>query len=118
MALVSKVVESTVDSLVTPSGLSRLLTGTRPRTDDEGQAQQVEEQRADPFKRARYSYDSDAKFSAWVRGRQGTGDEIRIVFTREGLSWKLSNIVVPQAVLEGGKNASAKPDASNASPAS
>ena len=108
MALVSKFAESMVDSFVTPAGIASLTTGEGPRNADNGAATQApNETRETPFKHARYSYDSDAKFSAYVGGRQGNG-EVRIVFTRDGLSWKLSNIVVPPNLVDDGKTASKK----------
>jgi hypothetical protein len=107
MALASRVAESMVDALVTPAGLASLMTGTRPRKTDSGAGTpSPNEDHGTPFKHARYSYDSDSKFSAFVKGPQGNGDAVRIVFTRDGLSWKLSNIVIPPALFDDGKTAS------------
>ena len=86
------------------------MTGTPPRG-DVAEPQRVSEQYAEPLRDVRYSYDSDAKFSAEVKGSPADSDELRIVFSRDGLSWKLSNIVVPPALFDDAKKASGKPSA-------
>jgi hypothetical protein len=88
MALAGKMVEGMVDSFVTPAGLSRIAAGRRSQG-----AEGSPQEKAQPFKNARYTYDSTSKFSAWVPGEDG--DEIRFAFARSGLSWKLTNIIVP-----------------------
>jgi hypothetical protein len=85
MALGAKLVDTMVDSSVTPTGLSNLAAGRKP--------QQGSGQKLEPFHNARYSFDSINKFSARVP--EEGGGEIRFVLTRDGLSWKLTNIVVP-----------------------
>jgi hypothetical protein len=108
VALVSKLVDTTVDSFVTPSVLTSLLTGTLSRSDGV-EPQQVSDQQAEPLRHARYSYDSVTKFSAWVKVSPADRDELRLVFTLDGLAWKLSNIVVPSALFDDAKKASGKP---------
>ena len=108
--VVSKLVDTTVDSFVTPSALTSLMTGTPPRSDG-AEPHQVSDQQAEPLRQARYSYDSVAKFSAWVKVSAADRDELRLVFTLDGLSWKLSNIVVPPALFDDAKKASGKPSA-------
>jgi len=73
--------------------LTSLMTGTLSRSDG-AETQQVSDQQSEPLRHARYSYDSVAKFSAWVKVSPADRGELRLVFTLDGLSWKLSNIVV------------------------
>jgi len=87
IAIGGKLVEGMVDSFVTPIGLSNLAGGRTP------QEASNHSQPLEPFKNARYIYDSWSRFSVWVTGEGGR--EARFVLTRYGLSWKLSNIVVP-----------------------
>jgi hypothetical protein len=94
MGFVSKLGEGMVDTYVTPSGLANLMEGKKP-LQGEGSEQSPGSRtpRLEPFKNARYAYDSTSKFSLWVK--DGNGGEIRFVLTRDGLAWKLSNIVLP-----------------------
>ena len=108
MAVVSKLVDTTVETFVTPSVLTSLMTGTMSRNDG-AESQQVSDQQAEPLRHARYSYDSVAQFSAWVKVTPADRDELRLVFTLDGLSWKLSNIVLPSALFDDAKKASGKP---------
>ncbi len=95
----SKMVESAVDSMITPSGLQNLMTGAPPtRPQEAGQPSQQSDQsaKADPFRNVRYTFDTQSKFSIWVkRPDLDETKEVRFVLTRDGLSWKLSNIVIP-----------------------
>jgi hypothetical protein len=92
MLLGAKIVDSAVDSFVTPSGLSKIAAGKNPQ-DSSGMPQSSGPETVEPFKNARYSYDSPSRFSAWVRLENG-GDA-RFVLSRDGLSWKLTNIIIP-----------------------
>jgi len=94
MGFASKLVEGMVDSFVTPSGLANLMEGKKPQRGQESeQPAGSSTQKREPFKDARYTYDSSSKFSVWVKDENG--EEIRFVLARDGLSWKLSNIIVP-----------------------
>ena len=94
MGFASKLVEDMVDTFVTPSGLANLLEGKKPlQSEGSEQSPGSGTPRLEPFKNARYTYDSTSKFSLWVK--DGNGGEIRFVLTRDGLAWKLSNIVLP-----------------------
>lgn len=95
MGIASKLVEGIVDAFVTPSGLASLMEGKRPQQSDGGSGHSAGSgtHKREPFKNARYTYDSLSKFSAWVE--DDNGKPIRFVFTRNGLSWQLTNIVLP-----------------------
>lgn len=105
-AFASKLVEGMADSFVTPSGLANLMAGKKPKQ-PQGRKAPQQSQKPEPFKNARYTYDSSSKFSAWVR--EDKGEEIRFVLTRDGLSWKLSNILIPTGLFGGNMSASAEP---------
>jgi hypothetical protein len=96
MMFASKMAESMVDSIITPSGIANLTAGGTPKPAQEGQQLQQQSESApvrDPFRNARYTFDSQSKFSVWVK--RGDANELRFVLTRAGLSWRLSNIVMP-----------------------
>ncbi len=89
---VAKIAEGIVDSFVTPKGLAALMQGKKPpRNGKDGNTPPPDKERL--FKNARYSYDSPSKFSVWVPTEQG--GEIRFVLQREGVSWKLVNLIIP-----------------------
>ena len=91
----SKLAESAVDALVTPPGLANLMAGRPKQAQPEQHAQQSSVRAPELLRNARYTYDGMNKFSARVSAEQG--QEIRFVFTRHALSWKLSNIIIPQS---------------------
>ena len=102
MAVASTFAESLVESVesaVTPAGLANLMEGKKPLastpvptavTDIPASAKT---ELIEPFKNARYTYDSFERFSVWVKDEKG--EEFRFVLTRNGLSWKLTNIIIP-----------------------
>lgn len=92
MGIASKFVDGAVDAFVTPSGLANLMEGKQPKQKQSVDEKQVETKRQ-LFSNARYSLDSAHKFSIWVKDDKGK--EIRFVLTRYGLSWKLTNIIIP-----------------------
>jgi len=61
--------------------------------DDQGLPQGSAGWVPEPFKNARFTYDSLSRFSVWVRDDRDR--EIRFVLIRGGLSWKLGRIVLP-----------------------
>jgi len=99
LAFAPKLIETLVDSFVTPSGLSNLMAGQKPQKREKEQpTQEVRgEQRRWLFDNSRYSYDSPSKFSVWVK--DDNGKEVRFVFTRDGLSWRLSNVAIADYFL-------------------
>ena len=86
IAAVSTFVDGKADSYISPSGLASLMEGKIP---GEGKKSETTEL----LKNARYTYDSTSEFSAWVPTEKG--EEIRFVLYRNGLDWKLENIVLP-----------------------
>jgi hypothetical protein len=102
MAVASKFAESLVESVesaVTPAGLANLMEGKKPLastpvpTAVTNIKASAKTELLEPFKNARYTYDSFERFSVWVKDEKG--EEIRFVLTRNGFSWKLTNIIIP-----------------------
>lgn len=85
MALATNMINGMVDNCLTPQGLANLMSGSRPQSADATSPQ--------PLSNVRYSYDSASQFSVWAPG--SNGKEVRIILTRSGFSWRLSNIVIP-----------------------
>lgn len=108
IGLASRLVEPVVDSLVTPAGIAQLARGDNPARDLAGDAfrrdartgtaaedSTPEREERNPFDDARLTRDSLDRFSVWVPTEEAGSDEIRLVLHREGLTWKLTNIVLP-----------------------
>src|SRR5439155_10265103 len=106
----SKLIDTMIDSFVTPSGLANLAAGVNPAKPasqepetqepasqgqpsnvaaptaaSQGQSNNVAAKTTpEPFSHVRYSYDSLSKFSVTV---VSDSKEFRFVLTRDGLSW-------------------------------
>jgi len=94
VALASKLIDGLIDAFVTPSALASLMEGKKPpKESDIRPLRPTKDKDLEPFKSAKYSFDSINKFSIWVPAEEG--GEFRFILTRNGLSWKLSNIVIP-----------------------
>jgi hypothetical protein len=104
--LATTLVDGLVDAFITPAGLASLMEGQRPSVGSapsrapssptqkpEPEPDQAQTQDRDLFKNARHSYDSLSRFSVWVPGQDGR--ETRLVLQRDGLSWKLVNVILP-----------------------
>jgi hypothetical protein len=97
MVFASKIAETMVDSIITPSGLAAAVAGKEPGAAPDQASPDTNDSspRQNLFKNARYTYDSLSKFSVRVPTKNNA--EVRLVLIRNGLSWKLSNIVLPMA---------------------
>jgi hypothetical protein len=89
IGVASKLLEGTLDALVTPAGLADLAKGRVPGDDDPPEPSEARQ----PFSSARIDRESLDRFSAWVPAENG--GEIRFVFRRQGLGWKLTEIILP-----------------------
>ena len=81
-----------VDAYISPAGITSMMSGQKPALDGAAVNQQTTENRI-AFKSAKYSFEDTSSFSAWVK--TDDDEEVRFVLTRNGLSWKLTNIVYP-----------------------
>jgi hypothetical protein len=87
----TNMVDRVVDSFVHPESLAMLMEGKKPSLSESKRNNQAN--RDDLFKNARYSYKSFSRFSIYVP--TDTGDEIRFILQRDGLSWKMVDMIVP-----------------------
>jgi hypothetical protein len=86
--VVSGIIDRFLDSIITPSGIAALALSAGSSQNGASAAA-----KSQGLQVTRYSYDGLSRFSAYVKSDHG-GD-LRFVFSRHGISWKLSNIVVP-----------------------
>jgi len=90
----AKMADGVVDTVVTPSGLASLMVKKKKsNSSNKSEDSSTPSKKENLLKNARYSYDSFSKFSVWVPNDKG--EELRFVLKREGLSWKLANVVIP-----------------------
>jgi hypothetical protein len=91
----AKLVDSMVESLITPEGLANLMAGKRSfsQTGETPPAEKPEEKEK-VFDGARFTYDSLEQFSVWLPDSKGT--PMRLILQRRGAIWKLVNITLPQ----------------------
>lgn len=90
--LTKKMADDLILALISPAGLTNLISGQKLLQDGIAVNQQTTEN-SEIFKAARYSYDNINSFSARVKDDHD--EDVRFVLTRNGLSWKLTNIVFP-----------------------
>jgi len=97
----SKLVDGIVDGMVTPAGLAQMISGKAPSKPGEAPSQKEGEkvmpgksaEKKELFENARFGFDSTSKFSIWVPTKKE--EEVRFLLVRNGLDWKLSNIIIP-----------------------
>lgn len=85
------IVDRMVDAYVTPTGITLLMAGERPEMEEDGEP--VVAQDRGPFHNASKSYESLDKFV--VRVKDESGEETKFVLRRQGISWKLTEILIP-----------------------
>jgi hypothetical protein len=108
MAYSGVIVDKAVDAYVTPAGITRLMEGQKPKpgTGQPGAAQPGAGQPQtgngggsagspdhEPLPDASMSYESFSKFVVKVKNEDGK--EGKFVLSRQGLGWKLTDIIIP-----------------------
>ena len=95
--LATTMVDGIVDAFVTPAGLANVMEGDRPSESLVKQTVKADTgpppKEEDLLRNARYSYDSFSQFSVWVPDDEGK--ETRFVLQRDGVTWRLVNLVLP-----------------------
>jgi hypothetical protein len=85
------VVDASVDTLVTPTGLNKLILGASLVS---GQLQgETNGTLAQRFDNGRSSFESTDKFTFSVSAT--TNRDVTLVLTRNGLNWQLTNVLMP-----------------------
>lgn len=86
-----------VDTLVTPVGIGALMQGQglwkRAIGDTVGGDTYAPPAPAEPLREARHRYESSSRFTATVYSDDG--QPLVFVLSRQGLRWKLTNIILP-----------------------
>ena len=86
-------VDKMVDAYITPTAITELMKGAKPNSEDSQNTLENKDS-LEPFKDASIGYESFSKFSILVTNNE-TGDDVRFILRRRGLSWKLTEIKIP-----------------------
>lgn len=92
-AFAGMIIDKMVDVYVTPAGIRQLMAGNRPQPGKEQDENSSPSTRRKPLSDATMSYESIDKFV--IRVKTDDGGEGKFVLRRRGLSWKLTDIVIP-----------------------
>jgi len=97
LSLAGSVSGMSVDAMVTPAGIGALLQGDalwkRASGDTVGGDTYAAPRPPQPLRQAEHRFESTSRFVAIIHTADGTA--VPCVFTRDGLRWKLSNILLP-----------------------
>lgn len=99
LAFSDKLVEGMLDTFVTPSGIVSLISGRNPLKKIDSDSTEIddsEQQFAELWDKSSFGFDTTDRFSIWVTSDEG--DEVRLVMRRQGLKWRLTNILIPEIV--------------------
>jgi TonB family protein len=109
MMLGQNFADKIVEAYITPYGLSQVLTRKiEPFSDKPQQAQPFDKKTSDRiFNSQSYGYDSPSRFFITL-GVEKTG-QMKLVLTRTGLSWRLTNILLPADFANSLSSATASP---------
>lgn len=88
----SVMIEGMVNAFVTPASITEMIKGEKVVQDSQ-QAPVNDFESGEAFKEAALAYETWGKFSITVRAE--SGEVTRFVLQRRGLSWKLTNIIMP-----------------------
>ena len=90
----SKLVDETVDVLLTPENLLRLINGEEPSSILRGEKVSFNENNSyEILESINYKFESHKKFSVFVQGKNKK--VIQLILRRSGFQWQLSNITIP-----------------------
>ncbi len=96
-AFAGMMVNKMVDAFVTPAGITQMMAGEKPQPDPKRSSTQPatasEGYARKPWSGATMGYESFNKFV--VRVKDEKGGEITFVLRREGIGWKLTQIIMP-----------------------
>ena len=94
-AFAGVMVDKMVDASITPAGITQMMAGEKPSPKLGKDADEPAEGTtlAKPFHNTKSSYESLSKFV--VRVNANTSDEGKFVLRRDGIGWKLTEIILP-----------------------
>ncbi len=92
-AFAGMIVDKMVDAYVTPAGITQLMAGEKPKSEADKGGSNTDHSERKPFSDASMSYESFDKFVVKIKGTDG--GEGKFVLRRQGIGWKLTDIIIP-----------------------
>ena len=92
-AFAGVMVDKMVDTYVTPAGISQLMAGKNPQSGPEQGGDSDSSSERKPLENASMSYESIDKFVVKVEGADG--GEGKFVLRRQGINWKITEVIIP-----------------------
>lgn len=86
-------IEKAIDAIVTPSGIAKIMSGENPTNERKERNGSASKQNRDPLSAASMSYKSLEKFVVTIQSDKD--EEIRLILRRQGIDWKLTEILLP-----------------------
>lgn len=97
LSMASGLAGTAVDAIATPMGIGAVLEGRKVFKRLDGSAAHRDAYQpvapAEPLKDLNYRYESASRFTATVNNADG--DPVTFVLTRDGLSWKVTDVRLP-----------------------
>jgi len=93
VAFTGVMVDKLVDAYVTPAGITQLMAGEKPQARSKQGGHGAGNAERKPLSDVSMSYESLDKFVVRVMGENG--GEGKLVLRRRGISWKLTDIIIP-----------------------
>lgn len=92
MMFAGTLVDKAVDVYVTPTGITKLMAGEKVSIDEKSQGTK-DKATKEPFKNAKFAYESTDKFVVTVADKPE--EPVRFILRRQGIEWKLTEIKLP-----------------------
>jgi len=92
-AFAGVMVDKMVDAYVTPAGITQLMAGEKPQPGAEQSDDSAGSAERKPLADASMSYESLDKFV--VKVKDADGGDGKFVLRRQGIGWKLTEIIIP-----------------------
>lgn len=91
-AFAGAMVDQMVDAYVTPAGITQLMAGEKPQSENEGERSSGSNTPPEPFENVSMSYEALDKFVVSI----GEGEDVgKFVLRRRGLGWQLTDVIIP-----------------------
>jgi hypothetical protein len=100
MGMASMFAERMVDSMITPASISMMIGNrtappVKPVENSETEAKKDEDRGREFLTKASFDYKSLSRFAVRIKSEKNEKDELKLIFARDGFSWKLSAIELP-----------------------
>lgn len=86
-------VDKMVDAYVTSAGITELMKGVTPDSEPVG-SRSESDSTEEAFANASMSYESFSKFAVTISDDE-SNDDVRFILRRQGIGWKLTEIMLP-----------------------